>query len=80
MKRILIISLILLTACSTHNKEKVDAAKEHIYYINDVIVGSIDIEIFTNTQYGRPKIIFEILQNNMCHMTKEHKLEIVFPE
>ena len=57
-----------------------DAAKEHIYYINDVIVGSIDIEIFTNTQYGRPKIMFEILQNNMCHMTKEHKLEIVFPE
>lgn len=57
-----------------------DSAKEHIYYINDVIVGSIDIEIFTNTQYGRPKITFEILQNNMCHMTKEHKLDIVFPE
>jgi hypothetical protein len=56
-----------------------DNAKEHIYYINDVIVGSIDIEIYTDSQYGKPTILFELLQNNMCHLSKEHKLEIVFP-
>jgi len=53
---------------------------KHIYYINDVIVGSIDIEIYTNSYYGTPTILFELLQNNMCHMDKEHKLEIVFPD
>lgn len=53
--------------------------KEHIYYMNDVIVGSIDIEIYTDSQYGIPTILFELLQNNMCHMIKEHKLEIKFP-
>jgi len=57
-----------------------DNTKEHIYYINDVIVGSIDVEIYTDSQYGKPTIQFEILQNNMCHMDKEHKLEINFPE
>jgi hypothetical protein len=57
-----------------------DNAKEHIYYINDVIVGSIDIEIYTDSQYGKPTILFELLQGNMCHMLKEHKLEIVFPK
>jgi hypothetical protein len=56
-----------------------DNVKEHIYYINDVIVGSIDIEIYTDTDYGKPTIAFEILQNNMCHMTQDHKLEIQFP-
>ena len=56
-----------------------DTVKTHNYYINDVIVGSFEIEIFTNTQYGRPKIMFEILQNKLCHITKNHKLEIVFP-
>ena len=56
-----------------------DNKKEHIYYINDVIVGSIDIEIFTESQYGIPTIEFELLQGSMCHMDKEHKLEIKFP-
>jgi hypothetical protein len=56
-----------------------DHIKEHIYYVNDVIVGSIDIEIYTDSVYGKPTIGFEILQNNMCHMTKEYKLEIKFP-
>ena len=56
-----------------------DNIKEHIYYINDVIVGSIDIEIYTETDYGKPTIGFEILQSNMCHMSKDHKIEIVFP-
>lgn len=56
-----------------------DHSKEHIYYINDVIVGSIDIEIYTDSIYGKPTILFEILQNNLCHMMKEHKLEIKFP-
>lgn len=57
-----------------------DNVKEHIYYINDVIVGSIDIEIYTDSIYGKPTIGFEILQNNLCHMTKEYKLEIKFPK
>lgn len=56
-----------------------DNSPEHIYYINDVIVGSIEIEIFTESVYGKPSILFELLQNNMCHMDKDHKLEIVFP-
>jgi hypothetical protein len=56
-----------------------DVAKNHIYYINDVIMGSIDIEIYTDSVYGTPTILFELLQNNMCHMDKDHKLEIVFP-
>jgi hypothetical protein len=54
--------------------------KCHIYYINDVIIGSIDIEIYVDSYYGSPTILFELLQNNMCHMIKEHKLEIVFPK
>lgn len=54
-------------------------ATEHIYYVNDVIIGSIDIEIFTDSLYGRPKILFELLQSNICHMNKEHKLLIEFP-
>lgn len=57
-----------------------DNAKEHIYYMNDVIIGSIDIEIYTDSQYGKPTIEFELLQGNMCHMDKDHKLEIKFPE
>jgi len=57
-----------------------DYVKEHIYYINDVIMGSIDIEIYTESDYGKPTIDFEILQNNMCHMSKEHKYTIEFPE
>lgn len=57
-----------------------DNAKEHIYYINDVVVGSIDVEIYTDSDYGKPTILFEILQNNMCHLTKDYKLEINFPE
>jgi hypothetical protein len=57
-----------------------DNVKEHIYYINDVIIGSIDIEISADTDYGKPIIGFEILQSKMCHMTREHKLEIKFPD
>jgi hypothetical protein len=57
-----------------------DNVKEHIYYINDLIVGQINIEIYTDSQYGKPTILFELLQSNMCHMDKEHKLEIKFPE
>jgi len=56
-----------------------DNAKEHIYYINDMILGHINIEIYTDSYYGKPTIEFEILQNNMCHMSKEHKIEIEFP-
>ena len=57
-----------------------DTVKDHIYYINDIIIGGIDIEIYTSSEYGTPTILFEILQGNMCHMESDHKLEIVFPE
>jgi hypothetical protein len=57
-----------------------DNVKEHMYYINDIIIGSIDIEIYTDSYYGKPTIGFEILQSNICHMTKEYKLEIIFPK
>lgn len=53
---------------------------EHIYYINDIIVGSIDIEIQVDSFYGKPTILFEILQNNLCFLDKEYKLEIIFPD
>jgi hypothetical protein len=56
-----------------------DNTKHHIYYINDIIIGSIDIEIETYSFYGTPTVLFEILQNNICHLDKEHKLEIIFP-
>jgi len=54
--------------------------KEHIYYINDIIMGSISIEIYTNSEYGKPSIDFEILQGNICHMNTSHKLQIIFPK
>jgi hypothetical protein len=57
-----------------------DNAKEHMYYINDIIVGSINIEIYTDSYYGKPTIGFEILQSNVCHMIKKYKLEINFPD
>lgn len=54
--------------------------KKHIYYINDVVIGGINIEIYTHSYYGKPTIIFELLQNTLCHMDREHKLEIIFPK
>lgn len=57
-----------------------DNAKEYIYYISDVIIGSIDIEILTLSEYGKPSISFEILQGNVCHMKDKHKIDIIFPE
>lgn len=54
--------------------------KEHIYYMNDVIIGAIEVEVYTESQYGKPTILFELLQSNTCHMGREHKLEIVFPD
>lgn len=56
------------------------ATIEHIYYINDIIVGSIDVEIITDSQYGKPEITFEIMQNNICHLDKPQILKIIFPE
>lgn len=55
-------------------------AKEYIYYINDVIIGSIDIEIHTNSEYGKPTIEFELLQGSNCHLIEKHKIEIIFPK
>ena len=52
---------------------------EHLYYISDVIVGRIDIEIESTINYGKPTIGFEILPNKMCKMMKKYKLEVKFP-
>jgi hypothetical protein len=57
-----------------------DIMKEHIYYINDIIIGVINIEIYTHTNYGRPTIGFEILKNDLCQLSKEYKLIINFPK
>jgi hypothetical protein len=52
---------------------------EHIVYITDVIMGKITIEIDLQVDYGNPIIGFEIMQNSTCDLTKEHKLELKFP-
>ena len=57
-----------------------DIPQEHIYYINDIIIGAINIEIYTYSNYGIPAIGFEILSNNMCEISDDHKIEIKFPE
>jgi hypothetical protein len=54
--------------------------KEHKYFITDIIIGKIDIEIELNISYGNPVIEFEILPNDMCEMLKPCKIEIKFPE
>jgi len=57
-----------------------DVPQEHIYYINDIIVGKINIEIYTYSNYGSPTIKFEILANNLCETSPDHKIEINFPK
>lgn len=57
-----------------------DNVKEHIYYINDIIIGAINIEVYTFTDYGKPTISFEILTNELCKLSEPKKLEINFPE
>jgi len=52
--------------------------KEHLYYITDIIVGRIDIEIETTSEFGSPIIEFEVMKNDMCRMLKECKIEINF--
>jgi len=54
--------------------------KEYKYYINDIIVGKIDIEIELLIDYGDPIIEFEILKNNLCILNKEYKKIIKFPK
>jgi hypothetical protein len=54
--------------------------KEYRYFINDIIMGKIDIEIELNTSYGNPTISFEILPNDLCDMRQPCKIEIKFPE
>ena len=53
--------------------------KEHVYYITDVILGSIDFEIELEVDYGQPIISFEILENSLCRLTEEYYIEIKFP-
>lgn len=60
--------------------EYTSKTKEHIVYITDIIMGKISIEISIETSYGNPIIDFEIMENNTCELTKEHKLELKFPK
>ena len=55
-------------------------SKEHKYYINDIIMGKITIEIEVKPEYGYPIIEFGILENPLCEITSDHKLEIIFPK
>lgn len=57
-----------------------DNQHEHIYYMNDLIIGKINFEIYTHSYYGNPRILFELIQNSSCHIDKPNKLEIVFPK
>jgi len=54
-------------------------AKEYIHYIDDIIVGRIYFEVELETEYGKPIIEFIILENKICRLNKEYKLEIIFP-
>jgi len=54
--------------------------KEHVVYITDVIMGKITIEVLLEVDYGKPIIGFEILENSTCELTKEHKIELIFPD
>ena len=54
--------------------------EECIHYINDIIVGQIFFEIEMDTEYGTPIIEFHILENKLCKLGKEYKIEIKFPE
>jgi hypothetical protein len=54
--------------------------KEHTLYITDVILGSITIQIELEVDYGNPSIEFRILENSTCKLSKEHKLDIIFPQ
>lgn len=51
---------------------------DNIVYITDIIAGKICIEIILELQYGKPIIIFEILENNTCELDKTYKLELNF--
>jgi hypothetical protein len=43
-------------------------------------MGRINIEVVVESSYGNPIIGFEIMENSTCELTKEHKLELKFPE
>jgi hypothetical protein len=60
--------------------EFTNKTKEYIVYITDVIMGKILIEVELEVQSGNPIIGFEIIENSTCDLTREHKLEIKFPE
>jgi hypothetical protein len=52
--------------------------KSYTYFINDIIVGKIDIEIELLIDYGNPVIKFEILKNSYCELMDVYKKEIKF--
>ena len=55
-------------------------SKTYTTYITNVIVGKIIIDIQLEIHEGNPSIEFEILENSVCKLVKEHKLQLIFPE
>lgn len=53
--------------------------KEHIVYLTDVVVGKVIIDIELEIENGNPTILFQILENSTCDLTKDQILEIKFP-
>jgi hypothetical protein len=60
------------------NIEFIGKTKEYVYYLTDIILGRIDIEIEAESEYGNPIISFEILENVVCKLKKEYVVEIKF--
>ena len=54
--------------------------EECIHYLDDIIVGKIYFEIELTSEYGKPIIEFEVLENKNCRLENEIKLVIKFPD
>jgi len=60
--------------------EYLSKTKEFTVYVTEVIVGRLLIEVELEVDHGIPIIGFEIMQNSTCRLTKEHRIELKFPE
>jgi hypothetical protein len=53
-------------------------SKQLTTYVTNVIMGKIIMEIELEIEEGSPIIEFEIKENSVCKLIKEHKLELNF--
>jgi len=49
-------------------------------YITNIIIGKIVIDVELEIEEGNPIVEFEIKENSVCRLIKEHKLQLNFPE